>query len=107
MAAQQRIIASGTRIVKFGLFAGNGKLFSATIAYPLRSLLSGVFFRSWIKGALVLEVLLGLTWAFGVSYVNAQTVAFAYIFTILNSLQGAFIFVFHCLMNEKVRGLNR
>ena len=59
-------------------------------------------FRSWIKGAFVLEVLLGLTWAFGLAFVNEQTVIFAYIFTVLNSLQGAFIFVFHCIMNEKV-----
>jgi len=58
--------------------------------------------RSWIKGALVLEVVLGLTWAFGLAFVNEQTVVFAYIFTILNSLQGTFIFVFHCVMNDKV-----
>jgi hypothetical protein len=58
--------------------------------------------RSWVKGAVVLEVLLGLTWVFGLSFVNADTVAFAYIFTILNTLQGTFIFIFHCLMNEKV-----
>jgi len=59
-------------------------------------------FRSWIKGALVLEVLLGLTWAFGLAFVNEQTVVFAYIFTVVNSLQGTFIFVFHCVLNEKV-----
>ena len=58
--------------------------------------------RSWIKGAFVLEVLLGLTWAFGLAFVSQQTVVFAYIFTIVNSLQGTFIFVFHCVMNEKV-----
>jgi len=59
-------------------------------------------YRSWIKGALVLEVLLGLTWAFGLAFVNEQTVVFAYIFTVVNSLQGTFIFVFHCVLNEKV-----
>ena len=59
-------------------------------------------FRSWIKGAAVLIVLLGLTWAFGLMYLNKHTVAMAYLFTILNSLQGMFIFCFHCLMNEKV-----
>jgi len=58
--------------------------------------------RSWIKGAFVLEILLGLTWGFGLAFVNERTVVFAYIFTILNSLQGTFIFVFHCIMNEKV-----
>jgi len=54
----------------------------------------------------VLEVLLGLTWAFGLVFVNEQTTMFAYIFTILNSLQGTFIFVFHCIMNEKVTRLH-
>jgi len=57
---------------------------------------------SWIKGAVVLEVLLGLTWAFGFAYVNEQTLALAYIFTILNSLQGLFIFLFHCVLSDKV-----
>lgn len=60
------------------------------------------FFRTWIKGAVVLVVLLGLTWVFGVMYLDHSTVVFAYIFTILNSLQGLFIFIFHCLLNEKV-----
>jgi len=50
----------------------------------------------------VLEVLLGLTWAFGLAFINEQMLVFAYIFTVLNSLQGTFIFVFHCILNEKV-----
>lgn len=58
--------------------------------------------RSWVKGASVLVVLLGLTWTFGVLFLGGATMVFAYIFTILNSLQGLFIFVFHCAMNEKV-----
>ncbi|XP_064607497.1 adhesion G protein-coupled receptor L2-like isoform X2 [Liolophura sinensis] len=60
-------------------------------------------YRAWIKGAAVLVVLLGLTWSFGILYINENTVIMAYLFTILNSLQGLFIFVFHCLMNEKVQ----
>ena len=62
--------------------------------------------RSWVLGAWVLVVLLGLTWAFGLLYVNEHTLAMAYIFTILNSLQGLFIFVFHCIMNDKVGVIN-
>jgi len=61
-----------------------------------------VYCRSWIKGAVVLIVLLGPTWAFGLFYINTQSIVMAYLFTVLNSLQGVFIFVFHCLMNEKV-----
>ncbi|XP_013416248.1 adhesion G protein-coupled receptor L3 isoform X2 [Lingula anatina] len=59
--------------------------------------------RDWIKGSIVLVVLLGLTWAFGMLYINEESVVMAYVFTILNSLQGLFIFIFHCLMNEKVQ----
>ncbi|XP_060070352.1 adhesion G protein-coupled receptor L2-like [Ylistrum balloti] len=59
--------------------------------------------RAWLKGAAVLVVLLGLTWAFGILYINKESVVMAYIFTILNSLQGLFIFIFHCLLNEKVK----
>ncbi len=62
-----------------------------------------LFCRSWVKGAFVLVVLLGLTWAFGLLYINKETLIMAYLFTILNSLQGLFIFIFHCIMNEKVR----
>ncbi|XP_071843528.1 adhesion G protein-coupled receptor L2-like isoform X4 [Apostichopus japonicus] len=59
--------------------------------------------RSWLRGALVLLCLLGITWVFGLAYVNANMIVFAYIFTIFNVLQGMFIFLFHCLMNDKVR----
>ncbi|XP_037527073.1 adhesion G protein-coupled receptor L1 isoform X2 [Rhipicephalus sanguineus] len=62
-----------------------------------------VNFRIWIRSAAVLVVLLGLTWGFGLLYLNAESVAMAYLFTFLNSLQGLFIFVFHCLRNDKVR----
>lgn len=48
-------------------------------------------------------VLLGLTWSFGVFYLAKPTLVMAYIFTFLNSLQGLFIFIFCCLLNEKVR----
>ncbi|XP_070563629.1 adhesion G protein-coupled receptor L2-like isoform X2 [Ptychodera flava] len=57
---------------------------------------------AWLKGACVLLCLLGITWVFGILYINKETMVIAYVFTIFNSLQGLFIFVFHCLMNEKV-----
>lgn len=59
--------------------------------------------RIWLKGAVILVFLLGLTWTFGFLYVNKESVIIAYIFSGLNSLQGFFIFLFHCLQNEKVR----
>nr|KAG5700101.1 hypothetical protein BaRGS_029851 [Batillaria attramentaria] len=59
--------------------------------------------RSWIQGALALEVLLGLTWVLGYFFISEQTLPIAYVFTVLNSLQGLFIFCFHCLFNKKAR----
>ncbi|XP_020288544.1 latrophilin Cirl-like isoform X3 [Pseudomyrmex gracilis] len=58
---------------------------------------------TWLRGSIVLVFLLGLTWTFGLLYLNQETVMMAYLFTILNSLQGLFIFVFLCVQNEKVR----
>ncbi|CAH2099125.1 unnamed protein product [Euphydryas editha] len=56
--------------------------------------------RVWLNSSIVLAILLGLTWTFGLLYLNEQSVGVAYAFTILNSLQGLFIFIFHCLQNE-------
>ena len=64
-------------------------------------------FRSWVIGAIALLCLLGLTWAFGLMYINESTVIMAYLFTIFNSLQGMFIFIFHCILQKKVRKKNR
>jgi latrophilin 3 len=47
--------------------------------------------------------LLGLTWTFGLLYLSESTVAMAYVFTILNSFQGFFIFFLHCFQDEQVR----
>ncbi|VDK29191.1 unnamed protein product [Gongylonema pulchrum] len=58
----------------------------------------------WLKGSATLLCLLGVTWIFGYLMViqGAHTV-FAYIFTVLNCLQGAFIFIIHVILNDKVR----
>ncbi|RUS86609.1 hypothetical protein EGW08_005625, partial [Elysia chlorotica] len=58
---------------------------------------------SWVQGAVALEVLLGLTWLFGYFLISESTTPVAYIFTVLNSLQGLFIFVFHCLLSKKAQ----
>ncbi|XP_048826362.1 adhesion G protein-coupled receptor L3-like isoform X5 [Brienomyrus brachyistius] len=59
--------------------------------------------KSWVIGAIALLCLLGLTWAFGLMYINESTIVMAYLFTIFNSLQGMFIFIFHCVLQKKVR----
>lgn len=61
-----------------------------------------VSFRSWALGAIALLFLLGLTWAFGLLFINENTVIMAYLFTTFNAFQGMFIFIFHCALQKKV-----
>ncbi|XP_037682740.1 adhesion G protein-coupled receptor L2 isoform X17 [Choloepus didactylus] len=59
--------------------------------------------KSWVLGAFALLCLLGLTWSFGLLFINEETVVMAYLFTIFNAFQGVFIFIFHCALQKKVR----
>uniref|UniRef100_A0AAV2J9S4 Adhesion G-protein coupled receptor G4-like n=1 Tax=Knipowitschia caucasica TaxID=637954 RepID=A0AAV2J9S4_KNICA len=56
-----------------------------------------------LKGVVSLTLLLGLTWALGFFTWGPARVGMLFLFSALNSLQGLFIFVFHCLMKENVR----
>ena len=47
--------------------------------------------------------LLGLTWVFGALTITKADQAFQIIFTLTNSLQGFFIFLFFCVLNGDVR----
>ncbi|XP_039370936.1 adhesion G protein-coupled receptor E3-like isoform X4 [Mauremys reevesii] len=47
--------------------------------------------------------ILGCTWILGLLQVGPAAAVMAYLFTIVNSLQGAFIFLVHCLLNRQVR----
>ncbi|XP_060248525.1 adhesion G protein-coupled receptor L2 isoform X30 [Meriones unguiculatus] len=58
---------------------------------------------SWVLGAFALLCLLGLTWSFGLLFLNEETVVMAYLFTTFNAFQGLFIFIFHCALQKKVR----
>ncbi|XP_077866231.1 adhesion G-protein coupled receptor D1-like, partial [Saccoglossus kowalevskii] len=59
--------------------------------------------RIGIRAIVMLQPLLGLTWLFGAFAVNAETLVFQYLFIIFNALQGVFIFILHCAMNEDVK----
>uniref|UniRef100_A0A8C8A2Z2 Si:ch1073-186i23.1 n=1 Tax=Oryzias sinensis TaxID=183150 RepID=A0A8C8A2Z2_9TELE len=73
----------------------------STSMKPDSSKLGGI--RSWVLGAFALLCLLGLTWSFGLFFLNDSSIVMAYLFTIFNTLQGMFIFIFHCLLQKKVR----
>ena len=47
--------------------------------------------------------LLGLTWVFGALTIKNADQAFQIAFTVANSLQGFFIFIFFCVLNGDVR----
>ncbi|XP_012923827.1 CD97 antigen isoform X8 [Heterocephalus glaber] len=49
---------------------------------------------------------LGCTWGFGLFLFSPESwhsTVLAYVFTVLNCLQGAFLYLLHCLLNKKVR----
>ncbi|NWV37081.1 AGRD1 protein, partial [Grantiella picta] len=60
-------------------------------------------FKLTAKAVAVLLPILGSSWIFGILAVNAHTLVFQYIFAVFNSLQGFFMFLFHCLLNSEVR----
>uniref|UniRef100_A0A671TNB2 Adhesion G protein-coupled receptor D1 n=1 Tax=Sparus aurata TaxID=8175 RepID=A0A671TNB2_SPAAU len=59
--------------------------------------------RLTAKAVAVLLPILGISWIFGVLAVNTHSLPFLYIFAVFNSLQGFFVFLFHCLLNSEVR----
>uniref|UniRef100_A0A8C5VXK7 G-protein coupled receptors family 2 profile 2 domain-containing protein n=1 Tax=Microcebus murinus TaxID=30608 RepID=A0A8C5VXK7_MICMU len=61
-------------------------------------------FKLTAKAVAVLLPILGTSWVFGVLAVNDRALVFQYLFATLNSLQGLFIFLFHCLLNSEVNG---
>lgn len=62
--------------------------------------------RAFTVTAIAQTCILGLMWVFGAFLFQKDAVVVAYIFTILNSLQGALVFVMHCLLSKQVRYLS-
>ncbi|XP_028911629.1 adhesion G-protein coupled receptor G6 isoform X1 [Ornithorhynchus anatinus] len=56
-----------------------------------------------LRSAISLTFLLGMTWGFAFFAWGPLNIPFMYLFSIFNSLQGLFIFIFHCAMKENVQ----
>ncbi|XP_061596777.1 adhesion G-protein coupled receptor G4-like [Cololabis saira] len=56
-----------------------------------------------LKAVASLTLLLGLTWTMGFLTWGPGRIVLLYLFAGFNTLQGLFIFLFHCLMKENVR----
>ncbi|XP_045150519.1 adhesion G-protein coupled receptor G6 [Echinops telfairi] len=56
-----------------------------------------------LRSVVSLTFLLGMTWGFAFFAWGPLKVTFTYLFSIFNSLQGLFIFIFHCAMKENVQ----
>ncbi|KAH1175579.1 hypothetical protein KIL84_022104 [Mauremys mutica] len=61
------------------------------------------FYRLLTFKAIAQVFILGCTWIFGLLQIGPAATVMAYLFTVVNSLQGAFIFLVHCLLNRQVR----
>ncbi|PFX15772.1 putative G-protein coupled receptor 133 [Stylophora pistillata] len=59
--------------------------------------------KAWLRRTAMLLPVLGVTWLFGFLTFITSTAVFHYLFTILNSLQGFFIFVTFCILDDAVR----
>ncbi|XP_041351932.1 adhesion G-protein coupled receptor D1-like [Gigantopelta aegis] len=58
---------------------------------------------SSVKATAVLLPLLGITWTFGILALNSNTLAFQYLFALLNAFQGLFIFLSNVVYNDEVK----
>ncbi|KAK1171509.1 adhesion G-protein coupled receptor G6-like isoform X6 [Acipenser oxyrinchus oxyrinchus] len=56
-----------------------------------------------LRSVISLTFLLGMTWGFAFFAWGPVNLAFMYLFAIFNSLQGLFIFIFHCALKENVQ----
>lgn len=61
-------------------------------------------FRIWCKGLASLCTLLGVTWLVALIFIEEDLpVVFEFLFVLLNGLQGVYIFIFQCVLNNQVR----
>lgn len=73
---------------------------SVALSTPCASLL--LLLRMLTFKATAQLLILGCTWCLGILQVGPAAHAMAYLFTIINSLQGVFIFLVYCLLSQQV-----
>ncbi|CAF5044809.1 unnamed protein product [Rotaria sp. Silwood1] len=62
------------------------------------------FVRLSLRDITILSILFGLTWLVGLFHLHEQNrIILSYVFTILNSFQGLFIFIFICLLKNQIQ----
>ncbi|XP_028858830.1 adhesion G-protein coupled receptor G6-like isoform X3 [Denticeps clupeoides] len=81
-------------VVMMQICGRNGKRSNRTLREEILRNLRSVF---------SLTFLLGMTWGFAFFAWGPVNLAFMYLFSIFNSLQGLFVFVFHCALKENVQ----
>ncbi|CAF1110908.1 unnamed protein product, partial [Adineta ricciae] len=60
--------------------------------------------RFSLRNITTLSILFGLTWLIDLFHINEQILPiFSYIFTVLNTFQGLFIFIFYCLLQKQIQ----
>ena len=59
-------------------------------------------FFLWARGVIMLIAILGTPYFVGLLHVDKNSAFFSYLFIYISGNQGGYIFVFYCLMNEKV-----
>nr|XP_037863230.1 cadherin EGF LAG seven-pass G-type receptor 1 isoform X3 [Chlorocebus sabaeus] len=58
---------------------------------------------SLLRTAFLLLLLISATWLLGLLAVNHDALSFHYLFAIFSGLQGPFVLLFHCMLNQEVR----
>ncbi|XP_077977501.1 adhesion G-protein coupled receptor G6-like [Glandiceps talaboti] len=77
------------------IYGLNSKALTADIRYSV---------TAQLRAAIGLMVLLGLTWMLAIFAIrDIASLVFQYLFAIFNSLQGLFIFIFHCALKKEVQ----
>ncbi|XP_072165139.1 uncharacterized protein [Diadema setosum] len=99
-------------VVPLGVFLLFNLLVTIRVVFQIAKMASGpnlhtdnlTKIKHGAKALVVLLPIMGLTWIIGfMTVIRGASLVFQYIFLVLNSLQGVFIFIIHFLRNSEVR----